>query len=52
MSQRRRMKTPGEGTGATRLSLSSPVWAMQWAWAMSGGFPTSATETEEVSVSM
>lgn len=51
-SQWRRMKTPGEGTGETRLSLSSPVWAMLWAWAMSGGFHTSATEMEEVSVTM
>lgn len=51
-SQWRRMKTPGEGTGETRLSLSSPVWAMLWAWAMSGGFHTSATEMEEVSITM
>lgn len=49
-SQWRRMKTPGEGTGATRLSLSSPVWAMLWAWVTSGGSPTSATEMEEVHV--
>lgn len=51
-SQWRRMKTREEGTGATRLSLSSPVWAMLWAWAMSGGFPTSATEMEEVRISV
>lgn len=44
------MKTPGEGTGATRLNLSSPAWATLSAWAMSGGFPTSATEMEEVCI--
>ena len=49
-NQWRRMKTPGEVTGATRLSLSSPVWATQWAWATSGGFPISATEMEEVRI--
>lgn len=49
-SQWRRMKTREEGTGATRLSLSSPAWAMLWAWATSGGFPTSATGMEEVRI--
>lgn len=48
VNQWRRMKTPGEGTGVTRLSLCSPAWAMLWAWATSGDFPTSATETAEV----
>lgn len=52
MSQRRRMKTREEGTGATRLSLSSPVWAMLWGWVTSGGSPTSATGMEEVHIKM
>lgn len=47
-SQRRRRKARGEGTGGTRSSLSSPAWATPWAWATSGGFPTSATEMVEV----
>lgn len=48
VSRWRRMKTPEEGTGATKLSLCSPAWAMLWAWVTFGGFPTSATEMEEV----
>lgn len=31
------------------MNFCSPVLATVWAWEMSGGSPTSATETEEVS---
>lgn len=48
VSRWRRMKTPEEGTGATKLSLCSPAWATLWVWVTFGGFPTSATEMEEV----
>lgn len=44
------MKTPDGGTGETRLSLSSPVWVMQWGSEMSGGSHTSATGMEEVTI--
>lgn len=50
-SQWRKMKTPEGETGATRLSLSSPVLVTQWGWETSGGFLTFATEMEEVTSS-
>lgn len=47
-SQWRKMKTPEGETGATRLSLSSPVLVTQWGWETSGGSLTFATGMEEV----
>ncbi len=38
-----------ENSGAANMNFCSPVLATVWAWEMSGGSPTSATETEEVS---
>ena len=38
-------------SGAASWTSSSPWWVTPSAWAMSGGSPTSASETEEVSES-
>lgn len=42
------MKTWSVATGQTKATTYSPWWAMLWAWATSGGFPTSPTRTAEV----
>ena len=35
-----------EETGTINVISSCPVWGMLWAWAMSGGFHTSAINME------
>lgn len=45
---RRKMRTWSVVTGPTIWTSSSPACPTPWAWAMSGGSPTSAIPTEEV----
>lgn len=44
------MRTRSEATGQAKATTCSPWWATPWAWATSGGFPTSPTRTAEVPV--
>lgn len=44
------MRTWSVATGQTKATTCSPWWATLWAWATSGGFPTSPTRMAEVPV--
>lgn len=44
------MRTQSVETGPEKAITCCPWWAMPWAWATSGAFPTSPTRMEEVPV--